>query len=426
MTDLRWLLQLCLARTCFALINTSCSALIPVLRPAWHMTASQAGLVQSAWHGGYIVSLVLASQLSGRFGAKRTFIGMGYAASASALFFAVGAYDFTSAFVLYGLAGLCAGGSYVPGLTLIAERFQPSRRGRSMGAYIAAASLGYALGLPGTVWLATGLGDIHITLGLLFGALGAMIGLAIAMPTLRESENIVIFPVDRSSGKIRPEGSKLFSGASLRWLWNDKPARWVVLAYGFHAWELLGMWAWLPAYLSAAALGQGERGLLAGGAFAGASLAALSHLVSTAGSLAGGTWSDRWGRQRVILALSLASIGCSLLFGWLFTLPLWLLVAVALAYNFAAIGDSAIHSAALTEVVPPQHLPTAYSLRSILGFGLGAISPWAFGIVLDRLNDRPELAWGTAWSLLGLVALVGPYATWRLLNHRRHQASRSA
>jgi MFS family permease len=422
MTDLRWLLQICLARTGFAVINISCSALIPVLRPAWNMTASQAGLVQSAWHGGYIVSLVLASQLSGRFGAKRTFIGMGYAASASALVFALGARDFLSAFVLYGLAGLCAGGSYVPGLTLIAERFPPAQRGRAMGAYIAAASLGYALGLPGTVWLATGFGESHIALGLLLGALGATLGLGIAIPTLRHSKNIVIFPVDRST-----EGrSILFSGTSLRWLWRDKPARWVMLAYGFHAWELLGMWAWLPAYLSAAAHGHGEGGLLAGGVFAGASLAALSHLVSTAGSLAGGSWSDRWGRQRVILALSLASIACSLLFGWLFALPLWLLVAVALVYNFTAIGDSAIHSAVLTEVVPPEHLPTAYSLRSVLGFGMGAISPWVFGVVLDRLNDRPELAWGSAWSMLGIVALAGPYATWRLLNHHCHQASRSA
>lgn len=405
MTDTRWLLQMCLARMGFALINISCPALIPVLRPAWQMTAAQAGLVQSAWHAGYIVSLVVASQLSGRFGARRTFLGMGGAAGVSALIFALGAADFLSALALYGLAGLCAGGSYLPGLSLIAERFPPARRGRAMGAYIAAASLGYALGLPATVWLATGLGSIHITAGLLLGACGAIGGLAVAIPTLRDSENVVVPAAAR-----RP----LLSIASLRWLWRNKPARWTILAYGFHAWELLGMWAWLPAYLSAVAEHRGAADMLAGSAFAGAVLAAFSHLVSTAGSLAGGIWSDRWSRQRVILALSLASIACSLLFGWLYLAPLWLLAAVALVYNFAAIGDSAIHTAALTEVVPPRHLPAAYSVRSVLGFGMGAISPWLFGVVQDSQGESPELGWGAAWSLLGLVALGGPLATWQL------------
>ena len=65
MNDGRWLLQLCLSRMGFAVINTAYAALIPLLRPAWGMSASQAGSVQSAWHTGYIVSLVVAS-LAGR------------------------------------------------------------------------------------------------------------------------------------------------------------------------------------------------------------------------------------------------------------------------------------------------------------------------------------------------------------------------
>jgi MFS family permease len=134
-----------------------------------------------------------------------------------------------------------------------------------------------------------------------------------------------------------------------------------------------------------------------------------------AGSLAGGVWSDRWGRSQVTLGLSLLSIACALGFGWLLTAPLWLLVLVAILFNFAAIGDSAIYSAALTEVVPAHHLATAYALRSILGFGMGALSPWLFGQVLDLPGNTPALAWGLAWSGLGIVALAGPYMTWRLM-----------
>ncbi|HJV93220.1 MAG TPA: MFS transporter [Azonexus sp.] len=406
MNDGRWLLLLCLSRMGFAVINTVYAALIPVLRPAWGMSAAQAGSVQSAWHGGYIVSLVVASLLAGRFGAKRTFLGMGYAACATALLFALGAHDFESAFLLYGLAGLCAGGSYVPGLTLIAERFRSASRGRAMGAYIAAASLGYALGLPGAAGLALHIAGWGITAGFLLAAVAALLGLAVATWTLRTSANVQIPAADRGP---------VASWASLCWLWRNRPARFVILGYTFHAWELLGMWAWLPAFLSVAASQQGDASWLGSGALAGAALAALTHLVSMVGSLAGGVWSDRWGRSRVILALSLLSIACSLLFGWLLPAPLWILVVLAALFNFSAVGDSAIYSAALTERVPQQHLATAYALRSILGFGMGALSPWLFGLLLDLPGNAPVVSWGLAWTGLGLVALVGPYLSWRLL-----------
>lgn len=419
MSDVRWLLLLCLSRAGFALINTAYAALIPLLRPAWSMSASQAGAVQSAWHAGYVVSLVAASVLAGRWGAKRTFLGMGWAACATTLLFALGAHDYASAFLLYGLAGLCAGGSYVPGLTLIAEHFPPAARGRAMGAFIAAASLGYALGLLGAGALG---GWLSPRAGFQLAAAGTLFGLALAGWTLRATPNVTA-PADARRG-FSPRATL----ASLRWLWQHKPARCVILAYAFHAWELLCMWAWLPAFLSAAvALQQGTAGVLP---VAGAALAALTHLVSMAGSLAGGSWSDRWGRSRVILLMALSSVACSLVFGWLLAAPLWLLVLVAVFYNFAAVGDSAIYSAALTEVVPGQHLAAAYSLRSVLGFGMGALSPWLFGVVLDAVSAwgagaapgqaSAHLGWGLAWSALGAVALVGPWLTWSLMRRRAH------
>ena len=400
MSAARWLLLLCVSRMGFALINVCYSALIPSLRSDWHMSASQAGLVQSAWHAGYIVSLVAASMASGRYGARRTFIAMAYAACASAFVFAFFATGFRSAFLLYGFAGVCAGGSYVPGLTLIAERFAPASRGRAMGYYIAAASLGYALSLAGTSVLAALGGPAA---GFMLAACGALLGLLLAAYTLRATPNIVA----AAAG-----GSSL---ASMRWCWNNKPARYAILAYALHAWELLGMWAWLPAFLSAAmAAHSGPSSALV----SGATLAALTHLISMAGSMGGGILSDRWGRTRAILLMAVASAVCALLFGWLAALPMWVLMAVAVLFNLAAIGDSAIYSAALTEVVPARHLAAAYSIRSVLGFGMGALSPWLFGVVLDVAAGSTGYVaghgWGLAWSALGAVALIGPCFTYRL------------
>lgn len=55
------------------------------------------------------------------------------------------ANNFSSALAFYSLAGLCSGGSYTTGLTLISERFEPKDRGVAMGWFLAASSIGYAL-----------------------------------------------------------------------------------------------------------------------------------------------------------------------------------------------------------------------------------------------------------------------------------------
>ena len=125
-----WLGWLCLSRASFALIFTAYSAAIPLLAPEWGMKASEAGLIQSAWHLGYLLSLFTVGFLADRYGAKRVFLGAGVGASASALVFALFADGFLSAAALYGLTGLFSGGSYTPGLTLISERFASSSGAR--------------------------------------------------------------------------------------------------------------------------------------------------------------------------------------------------------------------------------------------------------------------------------------------------------
>jgi MFS family permease len=176
------------------------------------------------------------------------------------------------------------------------------------------------------------------------------------------------------------------------------------------------MWAWLPTYLGVV-LAYGGRGG-SGVAGLGIAFAALTYLVSMAGSIGGGVLSDRWGRTAVILLMSLASLVCSFTFGWLIAAPAWIVIAVAVAYNLTAIGDSSIYSTALTELVPGHCLGAAWALRSVLGFGFGAISPWVFGLVLDLGQGagsmRADATWGWAWTALGLGAMLGPIATLRL------------
>jgi MFS family permease len=93
----------------------------------------------------------------------------------------------------------------------------------------------------------------------------------------------------------------------------------------------------------------------------------------------------------VILVMATVSAACSLTFGWLIGTSLALVVGVGLLYGFAALRDSAIYSTAITEVVAPAYRGSALALRSLLGYGAGAVAPLIFGATLDRLlHGTPE------------------------------------
>jgi hypothetical protein len=48
------------------------------------------------------------------------------------------------------------------------------------------------------------------------------------------------------------------------------------------------------------------------------------------------------------------------------------------------------------------------ALYSLIGFGMGFISPAVFGAVLDLAGGRGNLmAWGLAFTSLGVVAMLG-------------------
>jgi MFS family permease len=117
-----------------------------------------------------------------------------------------------------------------------------------------------------------------------------------------------------------------------------------------------------------------------------------------------GGLSDRLGRRTVLLALAALSAACSFGFGWLIGMPIALLLAVGALYAFTALGDSPVLSTAFTESVPAAYLGAGLALRSLLGFGAGAVAPLAFGAVLDATNPSgvPPATWGWAFVTLGL------------------------
>jgi len=395
-----WLAALCTSRVLAATWFVAYSSVLPLTQAAWGLNAKEAGTIQAAFHLGYLTSLFIVGFIADHFGAKRAYIATGVAACLSPWTFVLFADGFWSAFWLHAFTGLCQGGTYTPALALINEHVDRPRRGRAMGYLIAGSSAGYAICL-GVAGLALRFTDWRGALGVV--AMLPVISWITGVLVLRRTPNTV---------HPRPAGESLL--ASLPAVWRNRRGMLSILGYSFHNWELLGMWAWLPAFLTAALIAHGHENPATVALF----FAALTYVANIAGSIVGGTMADRWGRTPTILTWSCLSLALSFSIGWLIALPLVLLVALCCLYNFSGIADSSTHSLVLAESVPPHYVGVAYAVRSVIGFGAGVVSPVVFGWALDAAGgsrlSTSAFAWGIAWSTLGLGAVLGPVATWRL------------
>jgi MFS family permease len=379
-----WLTAIFLSRVGAYMVYIAYAATLPVLQRDWALSGTAAGSIASAFQIAYAVSLMGCSAVADRVGARRVFLVGSVASAIVAVAFAAFARDYWSGMLLYALLALALGGTYTTGILLVAENVPVERRGRAMGSYLAGHSLGLAVALV-LAGAAIPRGGYVLAFWLL--AAGPAIGGLLAWLALLSTANVVT---------PRP-GHQRFGGEVLR----NRPAMLVIAGYTFHSWELLGMWAWTPAFLAACFVAAGSE--LNRGAGLGAYITSLFHLTGMVASWVAGVFADRIGRTPVILVMATLSAACSLAFGWLIGASLGLVVAVGLLYGFAALGDSPIYSTAITEVVAPSYRGSALALRSLLGYGAGAIAPLVFGGILDWYGVAHAGAWGWAFVSLGIA-----------------------
>src|SRR5438128_6361804 len=372
------------------------AATLSVLRDEWGMSATAAGSISTGFQLGYAVSLVFFSSLADRVGARRVFLGSAWVSAVFALAWALWARSYLSGLVLYTLVALSQGGHYTTAIMLFADRYPPERRGAAVG-WLASSSAGYALSLlvSGSA-LAWG----GYPLSFFASACGPVLGVVVLWQALRATPN-VLHP--------RREGAR-FGTAVLR----NRPAIRLILGYTFHSWELLGMWAWTPAFVAAVFAVSGAGSVRA--AELASYVSAAFHVMGLVASSSMGRLSDGLGRRIVLFGLAATSAVCSLTFGWLIGLPIAVVFVVGAVYGFTALGDSPVLSTALTEEVGAAHLGAALALRSFLDFGAGAVAPILFGRILDLTNAPGPFptTWGWAFVSLGLGGLAAASCAWGL------------
>ena len=401
-----WLMAICIGRIFMYMNFMVYAACLPILKGEWGMSATQAGSIASGFAIGYAASLAVASWLADRFGARRIFVLSAAMSAATSILFGFFARDYWTTLWFYSLIGFTQGGVYTPGIVLMAEQFPVARRGGAVGWFIASTSLGYAgsLAVSGALIALGGYTLAFIGTGLL-PSLGALI----LWFTLRRTPNVVH---DRRTG--------ISLTAVLK---NERNVRSLMAGYMWHCWELLGMWAWTPAFLAASLVFSGTASIQS--AELAAYCVAVMHIVGAVASSTMGHLSDLLGRRVVLTALGAAGALFSMVFGWLIALPPPILVGLMLVYGFVVIGDSAVLSAAMTEVVAPNRLGSVLAIRSLLGFGAGAVSPVAFGLVIDhlRFGDHASSAWGPAFMVFAIGGLGATWYAWRFRRPGRGTAS---
>jgi MFS family permease len=396
-----WLALICFGRFGTMLISMTYAASIPVLLGRWEMSATAAGAVQTAFNAANAIALPLVSYLADHFSARRILLVSAWLGAAASLGFALFARSHDAAVALFALVGISQAGTYTPAIMLIAGRYEVARRGAAIGWLLASSSLGYvgSLAVSGTALAVAGYQAAFLccavgpALGAVLFTLSALCGDE-ALP-LRTPPHSEALPARR-----------------------DRSVVLLNIGYVGHSWELLGMFAWAPAFVTAAAAAAGNGTATP---IAGAWLAGLLHLAGFTAALTMGRASDRLGRRRVLAILAAVGAACSFTFGWTIGMPVGIIALLAALYGFSAFGDSPVLSTAMTEAVAPGRLGRALAVRSVLGFGAGAVAPLAFGMVLDLTNvpGAPPSRWGWGFVLLGIGGAIAAICAWLLPNTSR-------
>jgi MFS family permease len=384
------LLAICTARVFLFATFMTVAATIPLIITEWALTAAAAGAIVSSFTIGYAVSVFVFAWAADHYGAKRMVFASAIAAAATSLIFGLFAQGWGTAMVLYGLVGLAQGGVYTPLIMVLSDEIEPARRGNAMGWLIASTSLGYATSLA--------VAGIGIALGgwpaafVLTGLL-PVIGAAMLIVALAPLAN----RVHPRLPEIRPADE----------LVRNRESRLLIGGYTAHSWELLGMWAWIPAFLAAALALKGMA--TAAATVSGAYLSGIMHLFGATAAFTMGRLSDRTGRRPVLVALAAAGAIVSFVIGWLIHAPGVVLIPLALAYAFFCLGDSPVLTTAISETVRPGYLGAVLAWRGLLGFGAGAIAPLGVGLVLDLAGAAgagPVVSWGLGFATLGLGGAI--------------------
>jgi MFS family permease len=367
------------------------AALLPAFMAEWRLTSTEAGWIGGVLFGGYALAAPVLIALTDRVDARKVFVFGALLAGGANIAFALIADGFWSALALRALAGVGLAGTYMPGLRVLVDRIPAERRAGAVPLYTASFSLGSAIS--------------YMVPALVAEALGWRGAFAVSGATAILAALAVMLMLRPQAPEPPPDGAR---GALLdfRPVFACRAAMGYILGYVAHMWELFAFRAWVVAFLGVgmAAAGGGTWS----GALAPGGIATIGALVAMATSIGGARLATRRGRAATTQAYMTASALVALGFGWLAGVPYPLLALAAVVYSGLIQLDSAALTTGAVETAPAGRRGATLAVHSLLGFGAAFLAPVAFGLTLDLAGGRETpAAWGVAFTMVGVVGLVG-------------------
>jgi hypothetical protein len=211
-----------------------------------------------------------------------------------------------------------------------------------------------------------------------------------------------------------PFPPRRFSWSLAATVFRSRDWRLATGGYLGHMFELYSFWTWIPAFLAASVAAQHSG---AAPSPAVVSLAAFGTIaIGGIGCVWGGIAADRRGREWLVSLAMALSGSCALIIPAAFGTSFVVVAALAWAWGFFVIADSAQFSALVTESVPPHAVGTALTIQTSLGFLLTSVSiqliPPLVGVV----------TWRWAFPILALGPMAGIASIRRLARGRADAA----
>jgi MFS family permease len=355
------------------------SAVSPQLRAIWGLTSTEAGWLTTIVQLGFVcgTAVIAVLNLADLIPSRRLFSTCALlAAAANAAILAVPGYG--PALVTRFLTGFFLAGVYPPAMKMISTWFH-AERGLAIGVIVGALTVGKA-----TPYLIRAIPHVGVRPVVLTASAGAIAAAVLVAVGYREGP----FPF----------ASRRFSWSHVGDVVRVREWRLATTSYLGHMFELYAFWTWIPAFLAASMATRSGGGLRASRFIS--LLAFTTIAIGGCGSVWGGLFADRRGRERLVSISLFVSGSCCLLSGFLFGKPVWVLGALAMTWGFFVIADSAQFSALVTESVPLHAVGTALTVQTSLGFLLTMLPMQLVPVIAEHAGWR----WGFAVLALGPLA----------------------
>lgn len=383
-------LVMCLSEVLTMAGTMTVPALLPVFIDDWRLSTAEAGWLGGVAHLGYVLAVPVLLGLTDRLDSRWIYLCSTALTVLSCAGFALAADGFWSGLLFRMLGGVGLAGTYMPGLRILSDHISGTRAGRCMSFYTAS----YGIGVAGSTLAAgfvAGAGDWRTAFWLAAALTLAALLLALIL-------------VPRTVPKAEDAPPSLAALFDFRPVLRNRPAMGYILGYTAHNWELFGCRGWLVAFLAFAAgapPGQVPAHIT--------TLATIVLMVGVAASILGNEAAQRWGRNRFLTIIMLASAAIAAMMGFAAALPFWMLAALALVYGCTITADSASLTVGMVGAAGAGRRGAAMAMHSLFGFAGAFFAPIVFGLALESAGGPESVAgWGAGFLTLAVAVAMGP------------------